>query len=120
MKEQTDPIRENIHNAIEHSGKSRLQIAKLAKISYPHLTNYLNNKAGELGIGVLKQLAIALNLPLSYFFGDTDAAGQQILSSSGVPLPEKWDGLYKEILTLPEDKQAKLHDLIAAAMRAIR
>ena len=117
MSDKTDTIRQNLLKAIEKSEKSRLQLTAMAGISYPHISRFLSGKfKGEIGLGVLQSLASALNVPLSYILGETDMEGCVIQTSSGTPLPEKWDELFKRIQKLPEDKQDKVYMLILSAM----
>ena len=120
MNDRIDTIRQNLLKAIEKSEKSRLQLTKAAGISYPHISRFLSgNFKGEIGLGVLQNLASVLNVPLSYILGETDTDGHLIHSSSGVPLPEKWDELFKRIQTLPKDKEQKVYALIVSAIAVI-
>lgn len=116
-----DLIRGNILKAIAESGQSRLKVTEKAGISYQHLTRFLNNNTGgEIGIGILCRLAEVLDVPVSCLLGDTDKAGDYILTAGGRQLPAEWDGLMKEILAMDEKERDKIYRMLNLLLEVIK
>lgn len=121
MDDKTDMIRANLKNAIKESGLSKLKVTKIAGISYQHLANFLNNShGGELGLGILYKLSAALNVPVSYFLGETDSKGELIKTIDGTRLPEKWDCVIKDAVKLPDAQQDIIIESINITLKALK
>jgi transcriptional regulator with XRE-family HTH domain len=119
--DKMDVIRQNIDRSIKEAKVSRLQVTKLAGISYPHLSRFLNNsKGGELGVGILYRLSEVLGVPVSYFLGDTDINGVLIGTAGGEKLPEEWDKIFKDIMKLPKIQQAKVLSIVATTVEVLK
>lgn len=104
-------IRKNINKAVEFSGRSRMQVAKDAEISYPNLCRFINGKRDGLGIDVLYKLARDLDVPMAFFFGE------KVLDQKNLKyyddLPEGFGALVEKVKLLNDTDKKRVKDVLS-------